>query len=128
MATLDEIVTTVRTSPALAQKAAISVVREVLGAGDWLAGTGDDGAVVDAGGGSRVVVCGEAIFPPFFDRDPYGAGVAAVLTNVNDVAAMGARPLAIVDTITETRRTAGPASRGCGTRPGSTRCRSWAGT
>ena len=100
MATLDEIVSTVRTSPAMAQKAAIKVVREVLGAGDWLAGTGDDGAVVDAGGGRQVVVCGEAIFPPFFDRDPYGAGVAAVLTNVNDLAAMGARPLAIVDTIT----------------------------
>ena len=97
---LDEIVQTVRTSPAMAQKAAIGVVREVLGAGDWLSGTGDDGAVVDVPAGSRAVVCGEAIFPPFFARDPYGAGIAAVLTNVNDLAAMGARPLAIVDTIT----------------------------
>jgi uncharacterized protein len=35
----------------------------------------------------------------FVERDPYGAGVAAVLTNVNDVAAMGAVPLAIVDTV-----------------------------
>jgi selenophosphate synthetase-related protein len=32
-------------------------------------------------------------------RDPFGAGVAAVLTNVNDLAAMGARPLGIVDTV-----------------------------
>ncbi len=100
MALLDEIVATVRSSPAMAQKAAIGLVREVLGAGDWLSGTGDDGAVVAVGDGSQVVVCGEAIFPPFFDRDPYGAGVAAVLTNVNDLAAMGARPLAVVDTIT----------------------------
>jgi selenophosphate synthetase-related protein len=31
--------------------------------------------------------------------DPFGAGVAAVLTNVNDLAAMGARPKAILDTV-----------------------------
>ncbi|MGI8751406.1 MAG: AIR synthase related protein [Acidimicrobiales bacterium] len=97
--TLDEIVELVRTSPALAQKAEIAMVREAFGAGDWLAGPGDDGAVVDTGAG-RMVVCGEAIFPPFVAGDPYGAGIAAVLTNVNDVAAMGAEPVAIVDTIT----------------------------
>src|SRR5207247_1603439 len=46
-----------------------------------------------------LVVGGEAILPAFVATDPYGAGVAAVLTNVNDLAAMGARPLAIVDTV-----------------------------
>ena len=48
--------------------------------------------------GHCLVACGEAIFPPFVATDPYGAGIAAVLTNVNDLAAMGATPLAIVDT------------------------------
>ena len=47
-----------------------------------------------------MVVGGEAIWPPFLEADPFGAGVAAVLANVNDLAAMGARPLAIVDTVT----------------------------
>ena len=46
-----------------------------------------------------MVACGEAIFPPFVAADPHGAGFAAVLTNVNDLAAMGALPLGIVDTI-----------------------------
>lgn len=96
---LDGLVAAVRANPAMAQKASIAMVRDAFGAGDWLAGPGDDGAVVDAAG-TNVVVCGEAIFPPLVERDPYGAGVAAVLTNVNDVAAMGAVPLAIVDTIT----------------------------
>ncbi|MDQ6784425.1 MAG: AIR synthase related protein, partial [Actinomycetota bacterium] len=96
---LEEIVEFVRTSPALAAKAEIAMVREAFGASDWLSGPGDDGAVVDTPAG-RVVVCGEAIFPPFVAGDPYGAGIAAVLTNVNDVAAMGAVPVAIVDTIT----------------------------
>ena len=61
-------------------------------------GPGDDGAVVPVGDDS-LVVCGEAILPAFVERDPFGAGVAAVLTNVNDVAAMGAVPLAVVDTL-----------------------------
>ncbi len=96
---LDELVAIVRGNPAMGQKASIAMVRDAFGAGDWLSGPGDDGAVVDAGG-TGVVLCGEAVFPPFVERDPYGAGVAAVLTNVNDIAAMGGVPLAIVDTVT----------------------------
>jgi selenophosphate synthetase-related protein len=105
---LDEVVAVVRNHPAMGQKAAIGLVREVFGAGDWFAGPGDDGAVVQVNG-SQLVVCGEALFPPFVAHDPFGAGIAAVLTNVNDLAAMGAAPLAIVDTVvgdTEQCRTA----------------------
>jgi len=96
-----------RTHPALAAKAEIGLVRDVLGEAGWVHGPGDDGAVVPeagAGGGeveppARVVVCGEALLPELVARDPYGAGVAAVLTNVNDLAAMGAVPSGIVDTV-----------------------------
>ena len=69
-------------------------------------GPGDDGAVVACRASRRrraadgqVIACGEALLPAFVAGDPYGAGIAAVLTNVNDLAAMGAVPLAIVDTI-----------------------------
>jgi selenophosphate synthetase-related protein len=101
--TLAEIVESVLTNPGLRAKAEIGLVGEVLGpeatgGTDWLGGPGDDGAVVDAAG-TRVVACGEAIFPPFVAADPHGAGFAAVLTNVNDLAAMGAVPLGIVDTV-----------------------------
>ncbi|OLT21599.1 hypothetical protein BJF78_08315 [Pseudonocardia sp. CNS-139] len=99
---LAAIVDSVLANPGLRAKAEIGLVGEVLGAEaagtDWLAGPGDDGAVVDAAG-TRVVACGEAIFPPFVAADPHGAGFAAVLTNVNDLAAMGAEPLGIVDTV-----------------------------
>ncbi|MGI9002117.1 MAG: AIR synthase related protein [Pseudonocardia sp.] len=95
---LAEIVDAVLSNPGLRTKAEIGLVGEVLGGTDWLSGPGDDGAVLDAGGG-RVVACGEAIFPPFVAADPHGAGFAAVLTNVNDLAAMGAVPLGIVDTV-----------------------------
>jgi selenophosphate synthetase-related protein len=74
-------------------------VSEVSGDVGWLDGPGDDGAALSLGGGQRVIACGEALWPPFVRADPFGAGVAAVLTNVNDVAAMGGIPLGIVDTV-----------------------------
>jgi selenophosphate synthetase-related protein len=87
-----------RDLPGVRAKADIGLVAEVLGGGDWYAGPGDDGAVLPDGAGS-VVVGGEAILPGFVAADPYGAGIAAVLANVNDLAAMGARPVALVDTV-----------------------------
>lgn len=87
----------VRDNPALRAKAQIALVGEVIGKTDWVAGPGDDGAIVP--GAPSVVACGEALFPPFVQADPHAAGFAAVLTNVNDLAAMGAEPLGIVDTV-----------------------------
>jgi len=95
---LDALAHRVATHPGTRGKAAIGLVSEVFGGADWLRGPGDDGAVVETAGG-RVVACGEALWPPFVARDPWGAGFAAVLTNVNDVAAMGAEPLGIVNTV-----------------------------
>jgi len=92
----------VRTHPGVAAKAEIGLVSDVFGSTDWLAGPGDDGAVVPAAGTS-LVVGGEAILPSFVAADPYGAGIAAVTTNLNDLAAMGAWPLALVDTVTGPR-------------------------
>lgn len=108
---LEDLVATLRAHPGLRGKAAIGLVSDVLGGsthypGDWLGGPGDDGAVVTGPGtgtsGASVVACGEAMWPPFVRADPHGAGFAAVLTNVNDLAAMGATPLGIVDTVVAT--------------------------
>jgi selenophosphate synthetase-related protein len=93
---------TVRNHPGVAAKAEIGLVSEVFQSTDWLEGPGDDGAVV-TDRGVALVVGGEAILPSFVAADPYGAGVAAVTTNLNDLAAMGAWPLALVDTVTGPR-------------------------
>jgi selenophosphate synthetase-related protein len=95
---LERLASCLREAPGVRAKAEIGLVAEVLGGTDWYAGPGDDGAVLPAGEGS-VVVGGEAILPAFVAADPYGAGVAAVLANVNDLAAMGARPVALLDTV-----------------------------
>jgi uncharacterized protein len=94
---LTELVDSVLSNPGLRGKAEIALVGDVLGNTDWVAGPGDDGAVVT--GAATMVACGEALFPPFVRADPRAAGFAAVLTNVNDLAAMGAEPLGIVDTV-----------------------------
>jgi selenophosphate synthetase-related protein len=108
---LDALAVALRTSPALRAKRGIGLVGEVFGAHSWVHGPGDDGAVVNANG-TQVVACGEALLPAFVAADPYGAGLAAVLTNVNDLAAMGATPLGIVDTIVGDESTARMALRG----------------
>ena len=96
---LTALVDAIRAHPGVTAKAEIGLVAEVFGAADWLEGPGDDGAVVDG----SLVVGGEAILPAFVATDPFGAGVAAVTTNLNDLAAMGAWPLALVDTVTGPR-------------------------
>ena len=104
---LEELAGFLRSHPALRAKNEIRLVSEVLGAGNWVHGPGDDGAVVAGPRGipavaetdGQVIACGEALLPAFVASDPFGAGIAAVLANVNDLAAMGAVPLAIVDTI-----------------------------
>lgn len=117
---LDELAGYLRSHPALRAKREIKLVTDVLGSGSWVQGPGDDGAVVasrpgigpDRSDDEHVIACGEALLPAFVASDPYGAGVAAVLANVNDLAAMGATPLAIVDTIVGTPEIAREALRG----------------
>src|SRR6201987_1790211 len=99
---LQALARTVRDPPGVTAKAEIGLVSDVFQSTDWLAGPGDDGAVVTDQGVS-LVVGGEAILPSFVAADPHGAGIAAVTTNLNDLAAMGAWPLALVDTVTGPR-------------------------
>lgn len=111
MTDLEALATTVRQLPGVLAKADIGLVAEVFGRGDWYAGPGDDGAVLPAGEG-QVVVGGEAILPAYVAADPYGAGVASVLANVNDLAAMGARPVALLDTVVASQDVAREVLRG----------------
>jgi selenophosphate synthetase-related protein len=110
---LDELAAHLRSHPALRAKSEIALVSDVMGSASWVSGPGDDGAVVpETGAAGEVIACGEALLPAFVAADPFGAGIAAVLTNVNDLAAMGAVPLGIVDTIVGSTEVARDALRG----------------
>jgi uncharacterized protein len=99
---LQALARTVRGHQGVAARAEIGLDSDVFQSTDWPAGPSDDGAVV-ADQGVSLVVSGEAILPSFVAADPHGAGAAAVATNLNDLAAMGAWPLALVDTVTGPR-------------------------
>jgi AIR synthase-related protein len=57
---------------------------------------GDDGAPVP---GSDLVAACDAILPSMVERDPEWAGWCGVLVNLNDLAAMGATPVGLLDAL-----------------------------
>ncbi|RWR17289.1 GNAT family N-acetyltransferase [Microbacterium enclense] len=66
---------------------------------DGLGGTGwvgDDGALL---AGTDVVVATDAILPALIDKDPEWAGWCGVLVNVNDLSAMGAHAVGLMDAV-----------------------------
>lgn len=87
---LPSLARTVRDHPGLRGKRDLAVVAQVLG------GDGDDAAIVPDGDG-HLVMAAEAIWPPFVAAQPRAAGVAGVVTALNDLAATGARPIALLD-------------------------------
>lgn len=64
-----------------------------LGGSGWV---GDDGAPVP---GTDVVAACDAILPSMVERDPEWAGWCGVLVNVNDLSAMGATPVGLLDAV-----------------------------
>jgi putative N-acetyltransferase (TIGR04045 family) len=57
---------------------------------------GDDGAPVP---GTDVIAACDAILPSMVERDPEWAGWCGVLVNLNDLSAMGATPLGLLDSV-----------------------------
>ncbi|NOZ77402.1 MAG: hypothetical protein GXO65_07060 [Euryarchaeota archaeon] len=69
------------------------------GRGQVLASFGEDAAVLDLGDGRVSLLAADGIWGRIVGRDPWWAGYCAVLVNVNDILAMGARPVAMVDVL-----------------------------
>ncbi|MFI5957059.1 MSMEG_0567/sll0787 family protein [Cryptosporangium sp. NPDC051539] len=63
------------------------------GGAGWV---GDDGAPVP---GSDLIAACDAVLPSMVERDPAWAGWCGVLVNVNDLAAMGAHPVGLLDAL-----------------------------
>jgi len=64
---------------------------------DW-EGSGDDAAALRYGE-RYLLLAADGLHQRLVERDPYRAGRAAVLVNVNDIYASGGRPLALVNVI-----------------------------
>ena len=89
---LDALAARVRAHPGLVAKRSLAAVADAIG------GDGDDAALLDVGDG-HLVLAAEAIWPPFVAANPRAAGVAGIVTCLNDLSASGARPLAVLDTL-----------------------------
>ncbi|MDH3044278.1 MSMEG_0567/sll0787 family protein [Gordonia alkanivorans] len=57
---------------------------------------GDDGVPLP---GTDVIAACDAIIPSMIERDPEWAGWCSVLVNINDLSAMGARPIGLLDAV-----------------------------
>lgn len=67
-----------------------------MDAPDVLADFGEDAAVI-RNGDQALLLAADGIWSRLMEADPYWAGYCSVLVNIHDIAAMGGRPLAMVD-------------------------------
>ena len=58
---------------------------------------GDDASAIDIGNNQVILAAADGIWGQIMNVNPYWAGYCAVLVNVNDIAAMGGKPLAMVN-------------------------------
>ncbi|MBE6528643.1 MAG: methanogenesis marker 2 protein [Thermoplasmata archaeon] len=99
MTDLRKMVDTVRNFPGVTRKNAIHEVVDrfpTYGFSKVIAAEGEDAAVLECGD-TCVLFAADGIMEKLMRADPYLAGYFAVLVNVNDIAAMGGRPLGMVD-------------------------------
>lgn len=91
----------IRTHPGVTRKNAIHSVVDMFptaGFSKVVAAEGEDAAVLECGD-TCVLFAADGIMEKLIKSDPYLAGYYAVLVNVNDIAAMGGRPLGMVDVL-----------------------------
>ena len=67
---------------------------------------GDDAAVIDMGGDDYVLFAADGIWGRLVNASPWWAGYTSVLVNVNDIAAMGGKPVAMVNVLSSDNKKA----------------------
>ena len=98
-AALGELAATLRAGRGLAAKHDIAAVAARLSlSSDDAVPVGDDCAAIPDGDGFLLLAI-EGFINEFVARDPWFAGWCGAMVNISDVAAMGGRPLAIVDAV-----------------------------
>ena len=96
---LQDLIKSIREYPGVTRKNTIHRIVEMLptsGFPQVAAAEGEDAAALDVGD-QYVLFAADGIMQSLLTSNPYYAGYFAVLVNVNDIAAMGGRPLGMVD-------------------------------
>ena len=117
MASIREIAEAIRSFPGVTRKNAIGGIVSRFpteGFPQVVAAEGEDAAALDLGD-RYLLLATDGIMQSLVETDPYSAGYFAVLVNVNDIAAMGGRPVGMVDVMSVLRPgTASEIIRGMG--------------
>ncbi|MBS1194409.1 MAG: synthase related protein domain protein, partial [Methanomicrobia archaeon] len=95
---IDAVARSVREYEGVTRKHAIGEMIKSLkiDAPDVVASFGDDAAVIRHGD-EALLLAADGIWSRLMEADPEWAGFCSVLVNIHDIAAMGGRPLALVD-------------------------------
>jgi len=101
---LEKLAETIRTFDGTSRKGPIASVSEIFAEvadayGGCVADFGDDAAAIDIGNGDVILFAADGIWGRLIEKSPWWAGFTAVLVNVNDIIAMGGKPLAMVDIV-----------------------------
>lgn len=94
----EAIVSALRTSSGIAAKSDIALAADRLELTDGAIAVGDDCAAIPDGDGYLLFAI-EGFMNEFVSADPWFAGWCGVMVNLSDIAAMGGRPMAVVDAI-----------------------------
>lgn len=99
--TIDDIIGGLHASLGLRHKQDIASVVARLGiGGDSVIAVGDDcAAIPDPSGNGYLLLAIEGFQSGFVSQDPWFAGWCGIMVNLSDIAAMGGRPLAVVDAL-----------------------------
>lgn len=98
METLDALADRFRASRNVAAKQDIGAIARRLGLADQAVAVGDDCAAIADGDGYLLFAI-EGFMNEFVAADPWFAGWSSIMVNLSDIAAMGGRPIAVVDAI-----------------------------
>jgi AIR synthase-related protein len=97
--TLASLLAALRDGPGLRSKREISPAAVAFGRNASGILNGDDAAALPDADGGYTLLAAEGMQASFVQREPWFAGLCAVLTNVSDIAAMGGRSRALVDVV-----------------------------
>lgn len=101
---LDALVDSVKNFEGVSRKKPIKKITTILKdvyniAGNTHLSFGDDASAIKIGDGKLVLLATDGMWGKLMNADPYWAGYCSVLVNVNDIAAMGGKPMAMVNVL-----------------------------